>query len=393
MSRLAAVILLLFSSQCFADQVRVLLSKTSDSVKFVSPGPVVLSTEQQKIFLYYSHSQIRLQNKKGSWHVSLQSQKIKENYQIEGEKLQISSLQLNWENSLVDFPIQTVFQDQKYFIIGLMSMDRYLAGVVGREMPSSWPIEALKAQVVASRSYALWKLSSQKNEIYDLQPSVLDQVFQLVKTYESPSLPPKVELAISATSGDYLTSTDNKMIKTFFHSDCGGETSLPEEVWGTNDKMASTARDRACQSRKSQWSSFWNSEKIQGRLMTELFLPNHLQLLDIVVRQQSKSQRAEWVDLIFSKGIFKRIRGEDLRRLFGYDKIKSTLFAVSKKADGWQFEGRGFGHGVGMCQHGAKSMAERGASYREILAHYYPSSILKNKAFDPSLKPQKISSL
>jgi stage II sporulation protein D len=126
--------------------------------------------------------------------------------------------------------------------------------------------------------------------------------------------------------------------------------------------------------------------------MGEFVLPADVKLVDVVVREQSESHRAEWVDLIFNKGIFKRVRGEDIRRLLGYDKIKSTMFAVQKNTDGWAFKGRGFGHGVGMCQHGAKAMAKNGSDFRKILAHYYPGSVLQNGS-GVKLGPQSVSAL
>jgi stage II sporulation protein D len=181
-------------------------------------------------------------------------------------------------------------------------------------------------------------------------------------------------------------------LKAYFHSDCGGSTSSAEEVWGQAGSGIGPARDIACEARSSGWSSQWTMERLRSRLMSEFVLPADVKLLDVVVREQSGSRRAEWVDLIFSKGIFKRVRGEDVRRLLGYDKIKSTMFVVQKDVGSWTFKGRGFGHGVGMCQHGAKAMAKNGSDFKKILAHYYPGSILENSTL-PKVAPQSVALL
>jgi len=380
----------IFSSSSHADDaVRVLLNEDAKPVVFKSMSPVELSTQTEKIFLNHPRPEIKIERLKDQWVIFVKTKTHSENYRLNGGTLSINSFGLQWNENKLEFPVRLAF-DGKYSLVGVMSMNRYLGGVVEHEMPSSWPIEAIKAQVVASRTYAIWKTRTQHNDIYDLKPSVMDQVFRLDRVGESSSLPPSVATALKATEDMYLTDKSNRVMKAYFHSDCGGATSSAEEVWGQAGSGIGPARDVACEARSSGWTSQWTLDRLRARLMNEFVLPADVKLLDVVVRDQSESHRAEWVDVIFTKGIFKRIRGEDLRRILGYDKLKSTMFAVVKDGSTWTFKGRGFGHGVGMCQHGAKAMAMNGSDFKKILSHYYPGSVLQNAN---SIKPRAVSFL
>ena len=96
-------------------------------------------------------------------------------------------------------------------------------------------------------------------------------------------------------------------------------------------------------------------------------------VIAIEVTERALSLRATWVMVHGTRGSV-RMRGNDLRRAIGYDTLKSTLFAVAVQGDVAQFAGRGYGHGVGLCQWGAKAMAEQGYSARQILDFYYPGT-------------------
>ncbi len=377
MGRLLFLILLLSARLGFADQVRVLLDEGVLVPSFHFLGPAEFSTSTQKISLYDSNFKITSSNANKKWLVTISRGQRKEQFFLKGDTLLVSSLAaIQWRDQALDFKIQLKFKNNKYYLIGEMSMDRYLSGVVGHEMPGSWPKEALKAQTIASRSYAYWKMQSNRNDIYDLRPSVMDQVFQLPRWGESTSLPKNVETAITSTSDEILIEEQKKVLKAYFHSDCGGATTTPGKAWGEKSRWVTSVKDPYCKARESQWDSRWTQAKIQSRLMQEFILPTGMNLKDVIVRQQLDSPRVESVDFLFSSGVFKRLSGEQFRRLMGYDKIRSTTFQVAKRNDEWVFAGRGFGHGVGMCQHGARSMAQLGMNYRQILEHYYPQAAI-----------------
>ena len=97
------------------------------------------------------------------------------------------------------------------------------------------------------------------------------------------------------------------------------------------------------------------------------------QLRRVTVAERTPSLRAAIIEVSGTRG-HAQVRGNDFRRMLGYDTFKSTLFAVAVDGDMARFAGRGYGHGVGMCQWGAKGMAERGYLARQILEFYYPGT-------------------
>lgn len=385
--RVLIFFILTFSGfSALSNNVRVLLDQSPQAPSFAFLGPAEFATTTQKISIYESNFKTQIVQHKKGWALQITTKHFSEKYYLKGEKLIISSLAaIEWKQQSIDFKVQLVGFENQYLTIGEMSMDRYLSGVIPREMPASWPKEALKAQVVASRSYAYWKMRTHKNKTYDLKPSVMDQVFQLNRWGESASLPVNVGEAIRQTSGEVLLESAKKVLKAYFHSDCGGATTTTAAAWGEPGALNIAVKDPYCQSRPSEWSSQWSREQIQSRLIRQLILPPKSNLKDIIVRKQKDSDRVESVDFLFLNGIFKRIKGEDFRQLLGYDKIRSTSFRVVKVASDWVFAGRGFGHGVGMCQHGAKSMAKVGLTYRQILAHYYPQATVRGVDHDSVL--------
>jgi stage II sporulation protein D len=372
----------------FGKAVRVLLEQNTKAPHFYFLGPAEFSTGQQKISIYESRYQVALEFKKQNWILKIKTNYFQDQYQIRGDFLSISSLSsIQWNDKQLDFKTHLVVRDQLYHLLGEMDMNRYLQGVIPHEMPASWPLESLKAQAVASRSYAYWKMRQRQSQqkLYDLRPSVLDQVFELPRWGLGNTVPPKVKEALLSTDGEVLFEKPKSILKAYFHSDCGGSTTTANAAWGESNTSAVAVKDPYCETRESQWSTAWSREKIQSRLMQKLVLPPGSSLKEVIPRAAVDSERVESVDFLFTQGVFKRLRAEELRQLLGYDKIKSTTFTISKNSSEWTFSGRGFGHGVGMCQHGARSMAQKGLGYRQILHHYYPKSSLRGIESDSVL--------
>ncbi|MCB9073108.1 MAG: SpoIID/LytB domain-containing protein [Bdellovibrionaceae bacterium] len=378
---------LLLSPYAWCDQtIRVLLDEKIKSIELYSQYPIqIQSPHKENISLNNGKSTLKIHRHQNQWQVTIAAHGKQEHFYLTGQKLRLRSTNFKWQKNRIDFPVEIVETPSGLLFLGVMTLNRYLQGVVPHEMPVSWPLEALKAQSIASRTYALWKIKTSHHMYYDIRPSVLDQVFRLDRYGASASVLPKVIEALSTTEGMYLGNTQNDIIKAYFHSDCGGGTESATAIWGEGRRETASVQDRACGKRRSNWKSAWSQTYLQRKINTAYFLPAGVELQDIIVRNQLQSQRVEFVDLLFSKGIFKRIRGEDLRRLLGYDKVKSTLFQITRSATGWVFSGRGFGHGVGMCQWGAREMANSGKSFRIILAHYYPGTEVKSSQPKPDV--------
>ncbi|MDO8644134.1 MAG: SpoIID/LytB domain-containing protein, partial [bacterium] len=246
-------------------------------------------------------------------------------------------------------------------------LETYVEGVLMGEMPSDWPLEALKAQAVAARSYVLYRKQNPRNQDYDVQSTVHDQV------YQSKKVPELVHEAVLQTKGEILKS-NGKILPGYFHSCCGGVTEEPSAVWGGPIEESVRVTDLSCSACPSvSWELTVPKSDLEFVLET-LFLGQPLNFegrWSLFVRERTASGRVKtfaWKNesqvLTFS--------AVNLRAKLGYERLKSTFLSVIEEEDSYRFEGKGFGHGVGLCQWGAKGMAEEGASYRDILSFYYP---------------------
>jgi stage II sporulation protein D len=258
--------------------------------------------------------------------------------------------------------------------VNILPIEEYLVGLVAAEMSVDWPLEALKAQAAASRTYALYqreaRTSKWSDSIYDLESSVLDQVYDGSVKDDS-----RVRGAVEATRGEVLKRR-GRLVKAFFHSACGGRTESAVNVWG-EEKMFDTVRDPYCKrSPNSSWSYKIPRSGLAERLAAAGYPAERID--SVSVERRRNDPRAATV-AIDTGGQTVFLQGSDLRRIIGYENVKSTWFDVRFDGDELVFTGRGFGHGVGLCQWGAKGMAEAGKDYREILKFYYPGTRLEKQ--------------
>lgn len=248
-------------------------------------------------------------------------------------------------------------------------MPEYLHGVLRGEMQANWPIEALRAQAVASRSYALARQRAQATQAYDVVASVNDQV------YRPDFVPaPRIAAAVSSTQGEVLQNRGS-VATTYFHSHCGGHTAHPQDVWAkTAPSGIRAVTDPHChRSPHQSWSHTVTLDTLANALHR-----NGYGLRDITAIEPlfgERSARMQTVNIL-TTGEPMQLAANEFRRIIGYRDLKSTKVAVEAAVGGWTFHGQGYGHGVGMCQWGAKGMADEGKSYRNILAFYYPELTL-----------------
>jgi stage II sporulation protein D len=263
-------------------------------------------------------------------------------------------------------------------LVGLLSMEDYVEGVVSAEVPRDWPLEALKAQAVAARSFTLAKLRERGERLstWQLEASIMDQVFDHSRRHEMAAR------AVRETRGLYLASQlpnemDNptglvRAATTHYHSDCGGQTDEPQDVWGGGERLG-TAKDPHPKGTRSNWRMVTSLGEISSRLYSESLAERSFKVAKLEVEKRSPAGRAQIVRLIDGSGNALRLSGEKMRSIFGYMNLRSTLFEISAaSASRIEFSGRGFGHGTGLCQWGSRSMALDGKTFQEILSHYYP---------------------
>ncbi len=257
-----------------------------------------------------------------------------------------------------------------YQVINELGLEDYVRAVVGEEMSSRWPLEALKAQAVIARTYALYRKSKSTSSLYDLSATVDSQMFTGdARDKQGPAA------AARDTAGEVLTY-EGEVIETVYHSACGGETEKAKDVWD-RDYPYLKSQDCPCgkESPYARWEKTFAIKEIERALAAGGYSVSGISRIRILDRSDTK--RVKMVKVSASSGSI-NIKGIDFRRLLGYSKLPSTAFEVRKEDSKFIFSGKGSGHGVGLCQWGAKVMADEGKGYREILEHYYPGTVLVN---------------
>lgn len=250
-----------------------------------------------------------------------------------------------------------------FLVVNHLSFQDYLLGTLGAEMSASWPLEALKAQAVASRTYARYRMAHPKNSEFDLESTVQDQVYEGVNAENA-----RIHEAVLSTKDRVLT-LEHRPIQAFFHSRCGGATESAEKVWNIRGGPAlKKVRCYYCEKFPYVWKALVSAKQ----LLTAIRLP-FLNPLQIEPGARTPSGRLASVK-IASAGQALEVPAESIRSHLGYSKVKSTRFDVKIAGDEITIEGTGNGHGVGMCQWGARYLANQGRTYEEILSYYYPSS-------------------
>ncbi|MBI3312179.1 MAG: SpoIID/LytB domain-containing protein, partial [Candidatus Omnitrophica bacterium] len=254
-------------------------------------------------------------------------------------------------------------------VINQISLEDYLLGVVAKEAPAYWPVEALKAIAIAARTYALSERLSNVTTDYDVTGTVLSQVYGGRTAERS-----RTTRAVKDTEGLVLTS-HGRLFPAFYHSTCGGLTEHAS-VMGPFD-LEPLQGGRQCSwcanSPFYRWRQRLTKEdlawavKQQGR--GSIWPVTNLEVIE-----QTSTGRVAKIRIHGTRSVV--LTGYEFRELFGFSRIRSTAFTVVRQGEEFMLEGQGWGHGVGLCQWGAAELAQRGFSAREILAFYYPHADL-----------------
>lgn len=253
--------------------------------------------------------------------------------------------------------------------IRTLPMETYLAGVIGNEMSRRWPAEALKAQAVAARSYALYRMEEAHRDRrkFDVLANQGDQVFR-ARDVQNPYLRGLVE----STRGEVLWK-NGRVVEAFYSSTCGGTMrSAAEAGLSSCSPLKGIGTDSYCRlSPFRNWIVSISLPDMEKKLKRARVKVSNLQ--SVKVKKKEKSGYVKTVELTDNRGRW-TLPSRQFRKIVGVMRIKSTHFDIHQSEEGiLYFDGSGFGHGVGMCQYGAKVMAQKGRSYKSILAKYYPN--------------------
>lgn len=257
-------------------------------------------------------------------------------------------------------------QNLTLLVINHVALEDYLRGVLSKEAPDYWPVEALKAIAIAARTYALYQRFTKAQGAYDVTGDVLSQDYG-GKSEEKAA----TTRAVTASEG-VIVLYRGKLFPTFYHSTCGGVTEharvmgdydLPPLHGGVVCVFCSASPFFRWQRRLTKADVAWALRNSRYGSIGPVS--------DFRITARTASGRAQEIAIVGATRTL-RLTGYDLRALLGFDRIRSPLFSVTPLADSFLLDGHGWGHGVGLCQWGAAELARRGFSAGEILAFYYP---------------------
>jgi len=270
-------------------------------------------------------------------------------------------------------------------LINIVYIEDYLRGVVPPELGkrAESEIEAVKAQAVAARTYAMAHLQQYKGEPYDMKASIYDQVYEGASVEER-----LVNRAIDATAG-YVATFEDKLINAYYHSTCGGQTDNISQVWDRPEiaYLKAVEDSGACSwSKYYNWQEVFTEQQLRGRI--EQYMSSDRgrdmrigSIRDVRVISRTPGGRVAELQVHTDADIY-RFHKDRIRWVIGRTSnpdliLPSDRFDViiDRNAGGditrVTFKGSGYGHGVGMCQCGAIGLARIGRSYDSILKHYY----------------------
>lgn len=260
-------------------------------------------------------------------------------------------------------------QSGTLYAINNLGIERYLYGVLHYEVGSWWPMEAIKAQAVAARTYALYQASVSRSREYDLKNSTSSQVYggSSSERYRS-------KAAVDQTAGKVLLLS-GKLFPAYFHSVCAGITAAASELW----KIEGRPIDGGVQCGYCRISPHyhWHASVALGEIEEKLNANGRPvgQILKIEVISQTPSRRVGSLRITGTNGETV-IAAKDFRIWIGGNRMRSTAFSLNVRDDTVEFYGKGWGHGVGLCQWGALGQSLIGRSYKSILNFYYPGATL-----------------
>ncbi|MAS52358.1 MAG: hypothetical protein CMD20_04050 [Flavobacteriales bacterium] len=247
-------------------------------------------------------------------------------------------------------------------LINEVDLDRYVAGVVEGEAGYNLPLEYYKLQAILCRTYALKNLDRHSKDGFDLCDKVHCQV------YHKKCKQNDIIKATASTSGLVVVDHDLELINTTFHSNCGGQTCNSEDVWITPVSYLRSVKDSFCHfSPHYLWE-----KKISQKDFITVFTQN--KPVDSLKRQSLVSFCQDT-----ARCPNKNLHSIHLTKVRSALDLKSTYFSVEKQGSNLTLYGKGFGHGVGLCQEGGMEMARRSYSYVDILKYYYTKVFIVNQ--------------
>ena len=280
-----------------------------------------------------------------------------------------------------------------------LSLEDYVLGVMRAEGTMETEPEALKALAIAIRSYALKNSGRHAKDGFDFCSTTHCQRFVRNPTVREgadtgSTLPDgrvsdRLIAAVRATEGQVLLDDRGQVIDSYFGASCGGETANIGALWGvTPPEYLRGVRDEYCETGPhATWTDTICHADLLRALQSDSRTDVGSHLDSISISKRDETDRAEFITLEGEHR--KTVRGWDFKiivgRVLGWNVLKSSRFEVSRSGSNFIFRGRGFGHGLGLCQEGAHVMAASGAHYQKILEKYFPGTKVAPRSGNVSL--------
>lgn len=270
-----------------------------------------------------------------------------------------------------------VKENRTFLVVNTLELEQYIKGVLYHEVSNRWPLEATKAQAVAARTYVIFQMKKNQKEAYDVTSDIYSQVYggKSAERY-------RTNIAANQTKDEVLFY-NGAVLPAYYSATCGGRTEDAKNMWGEDwPPLRGIACDFCVLSPHYRWKRNFRSKDIQDKL-NENGYPWGL-IKDIAVLERNRSGRIKTLQITTRDGAMIQIPGEKFRNIIGPNVIKSNTYEVFMKGYYFDLAGKGWGHGVGMCQWGAYFMARQRYSYKDILNYYYPGTSLVNYRETPA---------
>lgn len=276
-----------------------------------------------------------------------------------GEDGYISLNKSNYLGKLVLIP----GSNDRFSVLEEIGIERYLPGVIGSEIPERWHDDAIYAQVVAARSYAVYQKKTNSNSSFHIGKLGLAYQGSYVNNL-------KIQEIVEKTRGVVMVY-DWGVLPGYFHSTCGGHTEDINLVFGLKSipPLSGVNCGFCGKSKFYQWEKRVKKNEVESKLQNYKFDIKHI--YDIVAEKKGVGGHSSTVTVKHSGGT-NSFNANAFRLMIGPNILLSTDFVLKEVGDQLVFCGKGWGHGVGLCQYGMEGMAESGFRWFDILRYYYP---------------------
>lgn len=258
--------------------------------------------------------------------------------------------------------------NMRLLVVNHINVEDYLKGVLYHEVSHWWPIEALKAQAIAARTYALYQKSVRRDKEFDLTNDIYSQMYGGRLSEKL-----KTNRAVDLTKGKVLTYR-GEIFPAYYHATCGGHTEDASNLWDVDlPPLDGVWCDFCRHSPHYRWKRKISLSELESKLSSAGYKIGNLKTVKPLGK--TASGRIRELKLVADKETI--IPAKEFRLIIGPNFIRSTNFKIKSDSKNIMFYGRGWGHGVGMCQWGAFFLALKRYKADRILRHYYPGTTVK----------------